>query len=210
MRRTISRRVEHWLGLMAAVALFAACADEPTVGPYQPPTLGAQLGAPSTDAQVSAVTAVAFANGNRVVTLGECDDLRPPAGSTLAFRAYAKGVQIYSWNGTSWSFVAPSAVLSADPEGKSRVAIHYAGPTWESNSGSKVVGTVLKKCLADQSSIPWLSLTAVATDSAGVFRRVNFIQRVNTVGGIAPSAPGVTGDTARVPYASEYLFYRAP
>ena len=211
MGKTVLRRLGYSLGVIAAAALFAACADELTVGPYQQPTFSAQLAAPSAAAPVSALTTGAVSGtDSRVVNLGECDELRAPAGSKLAFRAYAKGVQIYSWNGTSWSFVAPSAVLSADAAGNSTVATHYAGPTWESNSGSKVVGTLLDRCVADAGSIPWLSLTAVATDSTGVFRRVNFIQRVNTVGGVAPSVPGVTGDTARVPYTSEYLFYRAP
>jgi len=37
-----------------------------------------------------------------------------------------------------------------------------------------------------------------------------FIQRINTVGGNAPAAPGtVVGEEANVPYTAEYLFYRA-
>ncbi len=51
---------------------------------------------------------------------------------------------------------------------------------------------------------------AVETDGPGIFRRVAFIQRVNTTGGTAPAAPGTTvGEEARVPYTAEYYFYRA-
>jgi len=40
---------------------------------------------------------------------------------------------------------------------------------------------------------------------------VAYIQRVNTVGGNAPSYAGSTvGEEARVPYTTRYLFYRAP
>jgi hypothetical protein len=130
-------------------------------------------------------------------------------GSKLGFHAYAEGVQIYRWNGATWTFVAPDAVLYASPGNDGVVGSHYAGPTWESNSGSKVVGAVLERCTPDAASIPWLLLGAVAGEGPGIFGRVTFIQRVNTVGGNAPTGPGTfVGDEARVPYTALYLFYR--
>ena len=69
--------------------------------------------------------------------LGDCQNLQVPAGNKVAFHAYAEGVQIYRWNGTSWDFVAPEAELFASAEDDDPVAIHYAGPTWESASGSR-------------------------------------------------------------------------
>ena len=45
----------------------------------------------------------------------QCDSLRVPAGNRLSSRVYAKGVQIYRWNGTSWVFAGPEATLYADP-----------------------------------------------------------------------------------------------
>jgi hypothetical protein len=138
-----------------------------------------------------------------------CEKLQAPAGSTLAFRAYADGVQIYRWNGTSWVFVAPSALLFADAGGNGKVGSHYAGPTWESVSGSKVVGAVLERCTPDATAIQWLSLRGSAT-GAGIFHRVTFIQRVNTVGGTAPTTAGtVVGELANVHYTAEYFFYRS-
>lgn len=139
-----------------------------------------------------------------------CENLQPPAGSKLAFRAYATGEQIYRWNGTSWSFVGPSAVLYADAGGNGKVGIHYSGPTWLSVSGSKVVAAVLDKCTPDANAIPWLLLGVLSNEGSGVFERATHIQRVNTVGGNAPSVPGnAVGDEARVPYSAEYLFFRA-
>jgi hypothetical protein len=149
-------------------------------------------------------------NAHRAANLGVCENLQAPAGSILAFHAFATGSQIYRWNGTSWSFVGPAAVLYADAAGNGEVGIHYSGPTWLSVSGSKVVGTVLDKCTPDANAIPWLKLGVVSTAGAGVFERATHILRVNTVGGNAPSAPGsVAGEEARVPYTAEYLFYRA-
>ncbi|HEY9229209.1 MAG TPA: DUF3455 domain-containing protein [Gemmatimonadaceae bacterium] len=178
--------------VVAFLALMAACSGDATVAPNR-------LTVPSNVAAFS-----------KTPDLGVCQKLQAPAGSKLAFHAFADGVQIYRWTGTSWGFVAPSATLSADAAGNGQVGTHYAGPTWESNSGSKVVGTVIDRCTPDASAIPWLSLAAVSAEGPGVFHRIIFIQRVNTVGGMAPSASGsVIGEEARVPYTAEYFFYRA-
>jgi len=50
---------------------------------------------------------------------------------------------------------------------------------------------------------------AVTTEGPGIFADTTFIQRVNTVGGKAPSADGAfVGQVARVPYTADYFFYR--
>lgn len=147
---------------------------------------------------------------HRAPDLGDCQNLQVPAGNEVAFHAYAKGVQIYLWDGASWSFVAPEAELFANAGDDGAVGIHYAGPTWESVSGSKVVGMVLQRCTPDPHAIPRLLLGAVSSEGPGIFRRVTYIQRLNTVGGKAPNNPGAfPGDVARVPYRAEYTFYRA-
>lgn len=145
----------------------------------------------------------------RVPDLGTCQRLQVEAGNKVAFHVYAEGVQIYRWNGTSWVFVAPEADLFADIGQNGVVGSHYAGPTWESNSGSKVVAMLLDRCTADVDAIDWFLLKAVSSEGPGTFHRVTFIQRVNTTGGLAPSDPGNTiGEIARVPYTAEYFFYR--
>jgi hypothetical protein len=134
--------------------------------------------------------------------------LQVPDGNKVEFHAYAVGVQIYAWNGSSWVFVAPEAVLF-DADGNV-VGIHYGGPTWESNSGSKVVGARLAGAPVDPTAIPWLLLQAKSAEGPGVFARTTYIQRVNTAGGLAPATPGtVVGEVARVAYTAEYFFYRA-
>lgn len=148
-------------------------------------------------------------NDNRAPNLEACPELKVPAGHKVAFHTYAAGVQVYRWNGTSWAFVGPEALLFADADGQGVVGIHYGGPTWESNGGGKVVGSVLERYTADADAIPWLKLAA-APDGPGIFHRITFIQRVNTVGGKAPTAPGTAkNEEARVPYIAEYFFYRA-
>ncbi len=139
-----------------------------------------------------------------------CDRLQVSAGNKVSFHVYALGVQIYRWNGTSWDFVAPAARLFADAEYHGEVGIHYAGPTWESHSGGKVIASRLESCAPDPTAIAWLLLQTVSTEGPGIFDRVTYIQRVNTAGGLPPSAPGpYIGASEEVPYTAEYYFYRA-
>lgn len=139
----------------------------------------------------------------------ECSVIQAPAGASEIFRTYAIGVQLYRWNGTDWAFVAPVANLYADAGFHGLVGTHYAGPTWESNSGSKVVASRVAGCSVDQNSIDWLLLRATTTNGPGPFKQVTFIQRVNTVGGKGPQAPGLAvGQVVEVPYTTEYFFYK--
>ena len=195
MNKSTLRWLVHSL-VVATAALLTACGDATPAGPSREPASPTE-------------NAPAF-RGQRLVDLGVCNDLRAPEGSKLAFHAYADGAQIYRWSGTSWAFVAPSAVLSADAAGRGTVGTHYAGPTWESVSGSKVVGVVAKRCSPDPNAIPWLLLSAVSSEGPGIFHRITAIQRINTVGGNAPAGPGsFVGEEARVHYTAEYFFYRA-
>jgi uncharacterized protein DUF3455 len=149
-------------------------------------------------------------NDNRAPDLSAFPQLQAPEGNKLAFHAYAEGVQIYTWNGTSWTFVAPEATLYADAGYHGVIGAHFVGPTWESVSGSEVVGTRLSSAMADPDAIPWLLLQAKSTDGPGIFGKVTYIQRVNTVGGLAPTDPGdYVGQVVMVPYTAEYYFYRA-
>ena len=124
------------------------------------------------------------------------------------FHGFGVGVQIYTWDGVSWGRAVPEAMLF-DAEGNI-VAIHFAGPTWESNSGSRVVGAVvLPTVTVDTNAIPWVRLRAVTPEGPGIFADTTFIQRVNTTGGKAPSADGAfVGQVARVPYTADYFLYR--
>jgi hypothetical protein len=73
-----------------------------------------------------------------------------------------------------------------------------------------VVARRLAGCSTDSTTIDWLLLQAVSTDGPGIFNGVTYIQRVNTSGGKAPTAPGeFIGAEAKIPYTAEYYFYRA-
>jgi hypothetical protein len=146
------------------------------------------------------------------------DTLKPSANESLAMIVPAKGVQIYecrarrdSGGGYEWAFVAPEADLF-DARGN-RIGRHYAGPHWESTDGSKILGTL--KARADApvpDAIPWLLLTAKSVGSQGSFSKVTSVQRVNSVGGVAPKAgcsQAAVGTPARINYTADYYFFTA-
>jgi Protein of unknown function (DUF3455) len=159
---------------------------------------------------VASIPAARAANYNHTLDLPSplCDSLQVQPGNKVAFRVYAIGVQRYRWNGASWDFVEPVATLYADSNYRVKVGTHYAGPTWESILGGQVVATREASCSPDPASIPWLLLRATSAD--GVLSPVTYIQRVNTKGGLTPTAPGAsTGVIAEIPYTTDYYFYRA-
>ena len=137
--------------------------------------------------------------------------LAPPQEHPRLGTYAAKGVQIYVCNAkggaTEWSFKAPEAELT-DAQGR-LFARHYAGPTWEAPDGSKIVGKVLANEPAPkQGAIPWLLLSTESSGS-GVLAGVNFVQRVNTSGGLGPTGTCPTAGTERrVNYTADYIFYK--
>ena len=145
------------------------------------------------------------------------ETLKVPASQTLSVSAQAIGVQIYECAASKtdptrfeWAFRAPEAELFDDAGAK--IGKHYAGPTWESNDGSKAVGEAKARDDGpDPNAIPWLLLRAVSTEDPGIFHRVTYIQRLNTTGGLAPTAncdAAHEGQEVGVPYTAEYWFYR--
>ena len=143
------------------------------------------------------------------------DKLRPAAQESLAMVVPARGVQVYQCSAAKdagayeWAFVAPDAELF-DTSGK-RIGTYGAGPFWQAADGSRISATVKARAAAPAAgAIPWLLLAARDTGPAGAFSKVSSIQRVNTVGGIAPSQPcdrESLGKEARVPYTADYRFF---
>jgi hypothetical protein len=144
--------------------------------------------------------------------------LSPGAGESLAVIVPAKGVQIYECRAKAdqagqygWAFVAPEADLF-DARG-ARIGKHYAGPHWEANDGSKIVGTLKERADAPQAdAIPWLLLTAKSVGAPGSFGKVTSVQRVNTVGGLSPKdgcSQTTLGAIGRVGYTADYYFFTA-
>ena len=129
-------------------------------------------------------------------------------------RVHATGFQIYTLKADAagkpgWTLTAPEATFEGENGLKGK---HSEGPTWESTiDGSKVVGMKLaEEPSPDAGAIPWLLLKAKSHEGKGVFSGVTFIQRINTVGGVAPKVGDAkAGEMARVAYSADYVFYGA-
>ncbi|MDB4959751.1 MAG: hypothetical protein JWO36_7320 [Myxococcales bacterium] len=139
--------------------------------------------------------------------------LAPAADQRLAFSFDASGVQIYQCRatatGAAWTFVAPDARLYRNGHD---VGHHYAGPTWEYQDGSLIAGAKLAAATVDLTAIPWLLLKVASHGGPeGKMSEISSIQRLETVGGLAP-ATGCdldhVGANANVPYTATYFFFR--
>ena len=144
------------------------------------------------------------------------DVLKVPAQNVLLFETVATGVQVYVCKAKAdnpeafgWTFKAPVADLMN--EAGEHVGKHYAGPTWEGNDGSKVMGEVVERADASApGAIPLLLLKATSNEGAGAFSTVTYVQRLETVGGVAPAdgCDRSAVDVERsVEYTATYAFY---
>jgi hypothetical protein len=123
------------------------------------------------------------------------------------------GDQVYTCQSndgkTQWTLKAPEAnLMSADGQ---TVGHHFAGPTWEWNDKSAVVGKMTASAPAtDDKSIPWLLVNVVRHDGSGALSNVTTVQRTHTKGGEAPQNgcdDSHVGATQRVHYEADYVFY---
>lgn len=144
-------------------------------------------------------------------------NLQVPDKQDLLFKTLGKGIQIYvcqpkanAANQYEWVFKAPEAELF-DLANQQKFARHYAGPTWEAIDGSKVIAKVEVNDKAPvANAIPWLLLKVKSYQGDGIFTKVNYVQRLNTVGGTAPRYGCDSSDVGRqigVNYTANYYFY---
>ena len=140
-----------------------------------------------------------------------------PEGHKPFLIGHATGVQIYACNATDagykWGLVAPRANLY-DDKGK-LLTTHSGGPTWEALDGSKVTARRDKWVNVDRSAIDWLLLAATSATAGPNGDRLagtSYIQRIKTVGGIAPPAADCSAATAgtqnEVAYTADYVFWK--
>ncbi|MGE5185126.1 MAG: DUF3455 domain-containing protein [Acidobacteriota bacterium] len=180
--------------LLVSSAALAACVSAP------PPATSTSASQPITrDACPASVPAA----------------LAPAVDQDLAFVLDAQGFQDYTCQATAtgfaWAFVAPDADLYLQHEDDTIVGHHFAGPTWEYEDGSFVVAAKQAAAQPDKSAVPWLLLVAVSHGGDdGRMTPVTSIQRLVTVGGIAPASgcdAAHTGQAAAVAYTASYYFY---
>jgi hypothetical protein len=164
--------------------------------------------------------------------------LQVPEGNEAYLIGHAFGSQDYvcaaSGSGVAFVLTTPEAVLFDNPA--RRVINHFFSPnpveggtvraTWQSTRNSSVFWGALVHAatfatdpdFVAQDAIAWLLLSRAGvlegSGNGDDLAVATFVQRVNTVGGLAPSigckSAADIGKTAFVPYEADYVFYRNP
>jgi hypothetical protein len=158
-------------------------------------------------------------------------EIRVPPRTKAFLEGHAVGTQNYiclpSGAGFAWTLFTPEATLFRDD--RSQVTTHFFSPnpfengairvTWQHSQDTSTVWASLVRSSSDpkfvaSGAIPWLLLrTAGVQDGPGgtTLTKTAYVQRVNTAGGVAPSAgcssPSDIGARAFVPYRADYIFY---
>ncbi len=166
------------------------------------------------------------------------DTLKVPEGNDAFLIGHAFGSQDYvcaaSGSGVAFVLTTPEAVLFDNPA--RRVVNHFFSPnpveggtiraTWQSTRNSSVFWGKLVHAatfatdpdFVARDAIAWLLLSRAGvlegSGNGDNLAEATFVQRVNTVGGLAPStgcnSPADIGKTAIVPYEADYVFYNNP
>lgn len=125
----------------------------------------------------------------------------------LTYECRAKAGATDAWE---WVFTGPNAMLY--DMNKKMVGKYYGGPTWEAADGSKVGGKQLAVAPSPNAgSIPLQLVQASPAMGNGAMTGVSYIQRLNTMGGVAPmDACGASSVGAKktVKYQADYVFYK--
>jgi hypothetical protein len=152
----------------------------------------------------------------------------PDGGGGVLMHAAATGTQNYTCSqvtvdgGTAyqWVFVGPQADL-ADCNG-AKIGQHFASdagaaaPEWQTNDGAFVIGKKLAAFTPDggAASVAWLLVQATSNGGTSTLSKAGYVQRLNTDGGVAPSAStcdqNAMGTTQKVGYTADYFFYGTP
>ncbi len=191
-----------------SVAIAASCvAGSLLFGCASVPAPSATPAAPvvPTYSQAALPAAVQVPSGHRV-------GLETVGVGEITYQCNAQKDSAGALNGAfAWVFAGPDAKL-IDRSGK--VVGKYFGPpaTWEHADGSKLTGVQLAVAPSSPGNIPLQLVKADPAVGAGAMRGVTHIQRVATVGGVAPkSACGIANAGAKqiVKYQADYIFYRS-
>jgi hypothetical protein len=184
------------------------------------------------------------ARGSNVTPPDVPVEIQVPAGNIAFLKGKAVGTQNYactpSAGGFAWVLFTPEATLfnqadkqtithffgpnpdqndtNTDPRVVSKGAIRAA---WQARDTSTVwarVSPLSRPIVVRPDSIPWLLLEKVGVQEGptggDTLTPTTFIQRVNTVGGLAPSTgcsqSADVGKKAFIPYTADYFFFAKP
>jgi hypothetical protein len=140
--------------------------------------------------------------------------IQPPAGSRpIGAFVVATGTQNYTCvvpAGASTGGYTGASVPEAQLIGTAGRIHHFGGPSWQSlRDGSLVTGTKLA-AVTVPGAVPELLLQVATHSGTGFLSKADYISRLYTSGGAAPTTGCTTGQVVKVPYKAVYVFWDAP
>ena len=169
-------------------------------------TAALTLGACSTPAMMSdmktpaAPAAVSVPAGHKVAMM-------TTGMGELTYECRPKAAMPGQWESV---FAGPDAMLY--DANRKMVGKYYGGPTWEAADGSKVGGKQLAVAPSPNAgAIPLQLVQAGPATGNGAMSGVSYIQRLNTMGGVAPMdacGEAMSGMKKTVKYQADYVFYK--
>jgi len=163
------------------------------------------------------------------------DNLQVPEGNVIFRVGHGVGFQNYvcapstaALGHVAYVLFTPQATLF---DGGEQLTSHFFSPnpfegatvraTWQDSVDSsrvwaKANASSVDPKFVEPGAVAWVLLQTVGTDlgptGGGTLAATTFIQRVNTVGGVAPSTGcdsiNDAGTKAFMPYTADYIFYR--
>jgi hypothetical protein len=161
------------------------------------------------------------------------DAIQVPPEAELFLIGHGVGTQNYvcvpSGSGFAFTLFTPQATLFTDD--RQQIIHHFFSPnpfeggtirvTWEDSRDTSTVwgfaaGVSTDRAFVRKDAVAWLRVdisgAAVGPTGGDTLTGTKFVQRINTVGGLAPAelCVGATdiGKKAFVPYEADYLFYK--
>jgi hypothetical protein len=140
--------------------------------------------------------------------------IQPPAGSKpIGAYFVASGTQNYTCvvaEGATTGAYTGKSTPEAQLIGTGGRIHHFAGPSWQSlRDNSLVTGKLLKQ--NDRAgAIPELLLQVVSHSGNGILNNADYISRLYTSGGTAPTGSCKPDEAVKVPYKAVYVFWDAP
>lgn len=183
----------------------------------------------------SAIAAPHLAHAQAVTPPPVPANIQVPAGNEAFLVGHAVGTQNYvcapgkSIGAAAWTLFTPEATLFDDAS--EQLITHYFSPnpvegttvraTWQDSRDTSTIWAKASAASQDPAfvragAVPWVLLQVVGTQSGptggATLSGTTFVQRLNTIGGAAPSTdcnlPTDIGNKAFVPYTADYFFFR--
>ena len=133
--------------------------------------------------------------------------LQVPDGHEMVFEAIVMdGVQTYRCTAEhKYVLLGPTTLLRGR---KGQYVSHYFGPSWQFQDGSAIVGKVTAKEPRANTIDQLLLQVAQHSGPDGLLSQVDFVQRLATVGGVAPpQCDPAHSAVLAVPYSAIYRFW---